>query len=153
MGFYQFRKQQEMNQPLEKLWDFISNPENLKKITPDEMGFNIITENLPAEMYKGMIIAYKVSPLWGIKTTWVTEITQVEVGKYFVDEQRVGPYKIWHHQHFLESTPKGTLMTDIISYKPPFGVLGSIANKILIKDKLEEIFEYRTKVLRQLFGD
>lgn len=88
----------------------------------------------------------------GIKTTWVTEITQLEEGKYFVDEQRVGPYKIWHHQHFLESTSNGTLMTDIVSYMPPLGFLGSMANSIIIKNKLEEIFDYRTKALNQIFG-
>lgn len=141
MGFYQIIKKQEVNQPIEKMWKFLSNPKNLKEITPDYMGFDIVSENLPDKMYEGMIISYKVSPLLGIKTTWVTEITQVKEGVYFVDEQRVGPYKIWHHQHFLESTPNGTLMTDIVSYKPPFGLLGNIANKILIKSKLEEIFE------------
>lgn len=153
MGFYQFKRQQEINQPIEKLWNFISSPKNLKKITPDYMGFDVTSENLPDKMYEGMIISYKVSPVLGIKTNWVTEITHVEEGKYFVDEQRVGPYKIWHHQHFLESTPKGTLMRDIVSYMPPFGVLGSIANKILIEQKLAEIFDYRSKILIQLFGN
>ena len=152
MGFYQFKKQLEINQPLEDIWDFISSPKNLKKITPDYMGFDITSENLPDKMYQGMIISYKVSPLLGIKTTWVTEITQLEEGKYFVDEQRVGPYKIWHHQHFVEPTTNGTLMTDIVSYMPPFGFLGSMANSIVIKNKLEEIFDYRTKSLNQIFG-
>ena len=153
MGVYQFKRQQSFNQPIEKLWDFISNPKNLKKITPDYMGFDIMSEDLPDEMYEGMIVIYKVSPVFGIKTTWVTEITHVRDKKYFVDEQRVGPYKLWHHQHFLEATESGTLMSDIISYEPPFGFLGSIANKILIEKKLEEIFAYRFKVLKELFGD
>ena len=106
MGFYQFKRQQEINQPIEKLWNFISSPKNLKKITPDYMGFDVTSENLPDKMYEGMIISYKVSPVLGIKTNWVTEITHVEEGKYFVDEQRVGPYKIWHHQHFLNQRQK-----------------------------------------------
>ncbi|MFT4678403.1 MAG: ligand-binding SRPBCC domain-containing protein [Flavobacteriales bacterium] len=153
MGVYQFKKEQFFNQPLENLWGFISNPKNLKKITPDYMGFDISTEDLPDEMYEGMIISYKVSPVMGIKTTWVTEITHVKDKKYFVDEQRVGPYKLWHHQHFLESKDGGTLMSDIVTYQPPFGVLGSIANKILIRQKLEEIFRYRLKALNELFGE
>lgn len=153
MGFFQFNKQQSFNQPIEQLWDFISNPKNLKKITPNYMGFDITSKDLPDEMYEGMIIKYKVSPLLGIKTTWVTEITHVKYQKYFVDEQRVGPYKIWHHQHFLEATPSGTLMSDIVSYQPPFGLLGNIANKIVIKQKLNEIFDYRFKALNELFGD
>jgi ligand-binding SRPBCC domain-containing protein len=103
-------------------------------------------------MYEGMIIYYKVKPLLGIKTTWVTEITHVKDKQYFVDEQRVGPYKIWHHQHFLEETSTGTLMTDIVSYQPPMGLLGSIANKIIIRKKLEEIFAFRTQALNQIFG-
>ena len=153
MGFYQFKKEQEINQPIEKIWEFIADPKNLKKITPDFMGFDILSENLSDEMYAGMIISYKVSPLWGLKTTWVTEITHVKEGFYFVDEQRVGPYKLWHHQHFLEATPNGTLMRDIVSYQPPLGFLGSIVNHLLIKHKLEEIFDYRSKALLQLFGN
>ena len=153
MGFYQFKKQQVFNQPVDKLWDFISSPRNLELITPDYMGFNITTEDLPDKMYEGMIVRYKVSPLLGIKTTWVTEITHVKEGEYFVDEQRVGPYQIWHHQHFLKPVPEGILMSDIVSYKPPFGLLGNIANEIIIKQKLKEIFDYRTKALNQLFGN
>ncbi len=151
MGFYQFKRQQFVHLPKNQLWDFISNPANLKTITPDYMGFNIVSEDLPEKMYPGMIIEYKVSPVLGIPTTWVTEITQVKEGQYFVDEQRVGPYKIWHHQHFLEEAEGGTLMHDIISYAPPFGILGNIANSLMIKNKLREIFDYRTKVLMELF--
>ncbi|MBP1841014.1 SRPBCC family protein [Formosa algae] len=152
MGVYQFKREQSFNQPIETLWDFISNPKNLKTITPDYMGFDIVSEDLPDAMYEGMIIHYKVSPVLGIKTTWVTEITHVKDRHYFVDEQRVGPYNIWHHQHFLEATPNGTLMKDIVTYQPPFGILGNIANGIMIEKKLEEIFEYRHVVLTELFG-
>ncbi|MDA3927990.1 MAG: SRPBCC family protein [Prolixibacteraceae bacterium] len=151
MGFYQFKKEQYFNSSIDELWDFISNPHNLKIITPKYMGFDITSEGLPVEMYEGMIISYKVSPLLGIKTTWVTEITRIKEKEYFVDEQRVGPYKIWHHQHFLESTPKGTLMKDIVSYQPPLFFLGDVANKLIIKKKLEEIFVFRTKALNDLF--
>lgn len=151
MGVYQFKRQQVFNQPIDKLWDFVSNPGNLKKITPDYMGFDITSEDLPQEMYEGMIISYKVSPFLGIKTTWVTEITHVKVREYFVDEQRVGPYKLWHHQHFLESTEDGTVMSDIVTYQPPYGWLGSMANEILIKRKLGEIFDYRLEKLNELF--
>ncbi|MEQ9289650.1 MAG: SRPBCC family protein [Cyclobacteriaceae bacterium] len=151
MGVYQFKRQQVFNQPIDKLWDFVSNPGNLKKITPDYMGFDITSGDLPQEMYEGMIISYKVSPFLGIKTTWVTEITHVKVREYFVDEQRVGPYKLWHHQHFLESTEDGTVMSDIVTYQPPYGWLGSVANEILIKRKLGEIFDYRLEKLNELF--
>ncbi len=152
MGVYQFKRQQSFKQPIGKLWDFISNPKNLKEITPDYMGFDITSKDLQEEMYEGMIISYKVSPVLGIKTTWLTEITHIRHQKYFVDEQRVGPYKLWHHQHFLEARQNGTVMSDIVSYQPPFGFLGSIANRILIRKKLAEIFDYRHKALEELFG-
>lgn len=151
MGFYQFKHKQYFNNSVDELWDFISNPQNLKVITPDYMGFDITSKDLLSEIYEGMIISYKVTPLLGIKTTWVTEITHIKHKHYFIDEQRVGPYTIWHHQHFLESTSDGTLMKDIVSYKPPFGFLGNIANSLIIKKKLEEIFAYRTKALNGLF--
>ena len=151
MGFYQFKKKQVINASLEAVWEFISDPANLKKITPDYMGFDITSKEVPSKMYAGMIISYRVSPLFGIKTTWVTEITHLKENSYFVDEQRVGPYKIWHHQHMIQPTEKGTLMTDIVSYQPPLGFLGSIANELIIKGKLNEIFEYRTKALDEIF--
>ena len=150
MGFYQFKRTQKIDKPIEDVWNFISDPRNLKLITPDYMGFDITSDDLSPNMYPGMIISYKVSPLWGIKMNWVTEITHIKENKYFVDEQRIGPYKIWHHQHILESTENGTLMTDIISYKPPFGILGNIANPI-IKGKLKEIFDYRSNIISNLF--
>jgi ligand-binding SRPBCC domain-containing protein len=153
MGVYQFKREQFFNQPIEELWDFISNPKNLKKITPDYMGFDITSEGLPDQMYEGMIISYKVSPILGIKTTWVTEITHVKDKKYFVDEQRVGPYKLWHHQHFLETKDNGTIMSDIVTYQPPLGLIGTIANKIMIQQKLKEVFNYRNKALNELFGN
>jgi ligand-binding SRPBCC domain-containing protein len=151
MGFYQFKRTQEINASIDEIWKFISDPSNLKLITPDYMGFDITSEDIPSKMYEGMIISYKVSPLLGIKTTWVTEITHLKENSYFVDEQRVGPYKIWHHQHMIQPMEKGTLMTDIVSYQPPLGFLGSIANELIIKGKLNEIFEYRTKALDEIF--
>jgi ligand-binding SRPBCC domain-containing protein len=152
MGFYQFKKKQKINTSIDQIWGFISSPANLKEITPDYMGFDITTEGLSEKMYAGMIISYKVSPLLGIKTNWVTEIKHVKDKKYFVDEQRVGPYNIWHHQHIIEPIENGVLMTDIVSYQPPFGFLGAIANSLIIKSKLNEIFNYRTKAIEKKFG-
>jgi ligand-binding SRPBCC domain-containing protein len=152
MGFYQFKKELKINASVDEIWDFISSPRNLKEITPDYMGFDIITKELPEKMYPGMIISYKVKPLPGMKTTWVTEITHVKDKEYFVDEQRVGPYSIWHHEHFIKAIPNGVLMTDIVSYKPPFGFLGSVANQLVIRKKLNEIFNYRTKAIERKYG-
>lgn len=152
MGFYQVKKEQKVNASIDEVWDFISSPGNLKEITPSYMGFDIISNNGSEKMYPGMIISYHVKPVFGIKTLWVTEITQVKEKEFFVDEQRIGPYAIWHHQHHISPIENGVLMRDIVSYKPPFGFLGSIANGILIKSKLEEIFDYRTMAVDKKFG-
>lgn len=152
MAFYQFKKTQKVNASLDEVWDFISSPKNLKEITPDYMGFNITSEDADQKMYPGIIITYIVTPILGIKTDWVTEITQVADKEYFVDEQRVGPYKMWHHQHKVEAIEGGVLMTDIVTYAPPFGILGAIANKLFIKSKLEEVFDYRVKALDKKYG-
>lgn len=152
MAFYQFHKQQKIRTTIDEIWNFISSPANLKEITPDYMGFDITTKNLPDKMYAGMVISYEVSLLLGIKTTWVTEITHIIEKKYFVDEQRVGPYSLWHHQHILEPLEDGVLMSDIVSYQPPFGFLGALANKLIIKNKLNEIFDFRTKAIETKFG-
>jgi len=151
MAFYQLIKKQFVPASIEEVWDFISSPKNLKKITPERMGFDITSPDLPEKMYAGMIISYKVRPLFGIPMTWVTEITHVEERKYFVDEQRVGPYAIWHHQHFIEPHENGVMMTDIVSYKPPMGFLGSLANAMIIRRQLESIFAYREKALKKKF--
>ncbi len=152
MAFYQLRFEQKIPAPLEQVWGFISSPANLKKITPEHMGFDIITEGMPEKMYEGMIISYRVKPLPGIPVKWVTEITHVETNRYFVDEQRIGPYSLWHHEHFLIPVDGGVLMKDIISYKPPFGFLGAIANTFFIQKKLKDIFLHRKHALEKIFG-
>lgn len=152
MAFYRFYREQELHASTEELWEFISSPKNLKEITPPHMGFDITTPNLPEKMYPGMVISYKVRPLLGIKTDWVTEITHVQEGRYFVDEQRIGPYTLWHHEHFLEPTEDGVLMKDIITYQPPFGILGALANSLFIKKQLNAIFDYRRRVLEKRYG-
>ena len=151
MAFYQLIRQQFVPATIEEVWDFISSPKNLKEITPDYMGFDIISENLPEKMYAGMIIAYKVRPLLKFPMTWVTEITHVVEKRYFVDEQRVGPYALWHHQHLIEPHETGVMMKDIVTYRPPLGFLGSIANLLMIRRQLEGIFSYREKALKKRF--
>ena len=152
MKIYQVEKAQKLPGTIEKVWDFISSPQNLRKISPPYMGFEITSNNLPVKMYPGMIISYKVSPLLGIKLTWVTEITHVKEKEFFVDEQRIGPYSMWHHQHKIEPIENGVLMSDIVTYKPPFGILGALSNQLFIKSQLEKIFNYRETALENIFG-
>ncbi len=152
MAFYQFKAEQTIPATMGEVWDFMRSPQNLKKITPEHMGFDIITKEVPKQMYPGMIVAYKVSPILGIKMIWVTEITHVEEGRYFVDEQRVGPYSVWHHEHFIREENGRVIMSDIVTYVPPFGFLGAIANALFIKKQLKSIFDFRFKAVEREFG-
>lgn len=149
-----FKLHSKQNLPItsDEAWNFLSDPKNLKAITPDYMGFDI-TSGADREMYPGQIIEYIVSPMFGIKTKWVTEITHVVHKKYFVDEQRFGPYKIWHHKHFINPIENGVEMEDIIHYKLPLGIIGEKVQPWLVKPKLEEIFNYRKQKLIDIFGE
>jgi ligand-binding SRPBCC domain-containing protein len=137
---------------LERAWDFFSNPANLQAITPDNMGFKVISKHHGEVMYAGQIIEYKVRPVLNIPLYWMTEITQVKDKQYFIDEQRFGPYSLWHHQHHFKAIPGGVEMTDIVHYKNPLGFLGRIANTLFVKKQLEGIFDYRFKKVEELFG-
>ncbi len=151
MKIYTLHKKQKLPISLEKAWEFLSSTKNLKTITPDYMSFNILS-GAEKPMFAGQIIQYIVTPILGIKTKWVTEITHVKEGEYFVHEQRFGPYALWHHKHFIKEIDGGVEMEDIIDYKVPMGILGQIVHPILVKPKLEEIFAYRQKKLIALFG-
>lgn len=151
MAFYQFTQTQKIPASINEVWEFISSPLNLKLITPKYLDFNV-TNTIAEKMYAGMIITYTLKPLLGITVNWMTEITHVKEKEYFVDEQREGPYKLWHHQHQLTIIEGGILMTDIVTYSPPFGLVGAIANKLFIRKKLKEIFDYRTVAVENEFG-
>ncbi|WP_417856949.1 SRPBCC family protein [Xanthomarina gelatinilytica] len=148
---YTLSSKQKLPISLEKAWQFLSSPKNLKTITPDYMGFHILS-GAEKPMFAGQIIQYIVTPVFGIKTHWVTEITHVVDKTYFVDEQRFGPYALWHHKHFLREVEGGVEMEDVIDYKLPFGFLGRWLHPILVKPKLTEIFNYRSQKLSELFG-
>jgi len=150
-GIYTLSVKQELPVGLSEAWDYFSTPVNLAEITPAHMGFRI-TSKVPQKMYTGQIISYRVAPLPGIKINWVTEITHVEKDKFFVDEQRFGPYSMWHHEHHFKEINKGVMMTDKVSYKIPFGPLGHIAQSLFVEKQLIRIFEYRVKVLEEKFG-
>ena len=137
---------------LQQAWDFMGDPKNLSVITPDSMGFNTLSGD-DRKMFAGQIIIYTITPLFGLKLQWVTEITHVQDKHFFVDEQRFGPYAFWHHKHFLKEIPGGVEMEDIVHYKVPMGILGRLVHPFLVKPKLDEIFAYRKKKLVELFGE
>ena len=148
---YSLKTVQKLPISLDEAWDFFSNPTNLATITPDSMGFKTISKHHGDRMYAGQVIEYNVSPVLGIPLYWMTEITHVEDKKYFVDEQRFGPYSLWHHQHHFKEVEGGVEMTDIIHYKLPLWFLGDIANSLFVKKQLEGIFNYRFKKVEELF--
>ncbi|WP_256007158.1 MULTISPECIES: SRPBCC family protein [Pedobacter] len=154
MKAYQLTFTQSIPVPIPEAWDFFSSPLNLVKITPPNMAFNVTSDyDQGTKMYPGMIITYKVAPLFGIQLNWMTEITHVINERYFVDEQRFGPFRFWHHQHHFRSIPGGTEMKDLLTYGLPLGMLGSVANSALVRQRLREIFDYRKRKIVELFGD
>jgi len=145
---YQLKTSQFIPAPMDEVWEYFSAPENLQTITPDYMGFEI-TSKSGDKMYPGMIITYLVSPVMNIKMRWATEITQVKHQEYFIDEQRFGPYNLWHHQHHFKEMDGGVLMNDIVHYGIPFGPIGQLANTLFVKKQLREIFDYRIKAVEK----
>ncbi len=137
---------------LDEAWEFFSRPDNLKDITPSNLGFNIISKHHGERMYAGQIIEYIVKPILGIPLYWMTEITQVANHQYFIDEQRFGPYSLWHHQHHFKEIEGGVEMTDIVHYKIPFWFLGEIAHALFVKKQVKNIFEYRFITTESKFG-
>lgn len=150
---YQLKRIQKIPVAMETAWKFFSDPNNLLTITPPFLNLKMTNELYGDEAYPGQIITYRVKPLLGIPLFWMTEITHVERLKFFVDEQRKGPYKLWHHQHHFKPIEGGVEMTDLVHYRLPFGFLGSIANSLIVHSKLEEIFRFRFEKVEELFGE
>lgn len=150
MKTYKLVGEIELPIPLEDAWNFFSNPNNLGKIMPSDMAFKV-AEGATLPLYEGQIIQYSVTPLPAFKTTWISEINHINKPHFFVDTQLEGPYKLWHHKHFLEATPTGTKITDVVHYQVPFGIIGRLLHPIIIKPKLDKIFEYRTQQIKDLF--
>ena len=152
MKIFQIKTKQKLPISASEAWKFLSNPKNLAEITPKYMNFKILS-GADRSIFAGQIIQYKVTPILGITLKWVTEITHVKENEYFVDEQRFGPYSLWHHKHFIKEIDGGVLMEDIIHYKPPFGLLGVLLNFLFINSKLNSIFKYRELELIKTFGN
>ncbi|OIV43936.1 SRPBCC family protein [Flavobacterium johnsoniae] len=152
MKVYKLQTVQHLNAGIEECWDFFSSPQNLQIITPDTMSFEIQDFD-NKRMYPGQVITYTLKPILGIKINWMTIITISQQNEYFVDEQRFGPYALWHHKHFFEPAPDGgTKMTDVVHYALPFGFLGRIMNHLVVKNKLKSIFDFRYKKIEELFN-
>ena len=137
---------------LNHAWDFFSSPMNLEKITPPDLDFKVLSRQLNNKIYNGMLIDYSVKPIFGIKMKWKTEIVNVSEQKYFTDKQLKGPYRLWEHTHYFEEKNGGVLMTDVVNYKLPLGIIGLLVHHLLVRSRIESIFNFRTTVLKQLFA-
>ncbi|MDP9960828.1 SRPBCC family protein [Chryseobacterium lathyri] len=145
-------REQQLSSSIETAWNFFSSANNLSEITPKDMSFIVLTAMENDEIYEGMLIDYYVSPVLGIKMKWQTEIIKVDFQKSFIDFQKKGPYKLWHHHHEFIPNEKGVLMKDTVDYELPMGFLGEIAHLLFVKKKLEHIFDYRYAVLEKMFN-
>ena len=151
MALHRLDKHVKLAATLDEVWAFFSDPRNLPVITPPSLGLRI-TSPVPGEMYPGMIITYSVSPIAGIRLQWVTEVTHVVDRRLFVDEQRSGPYRFWHHQHHFREVPGGIEVRDLVHYALPGGPLGPLVNALAVRRRLADVFAFRERVLAQRFG-
>jgi ligand-binding SRPBCC domain-containing protein len=149
---HQLKSVQRIPASIEEIWTFFSDAHNLSVITPSSIRFQITRDVFGEEVYAGQVITYTVRPLFGIPLSWMTEITHVDKHKFFADDQRKGPYSLWHHQHHFKPIEGGVEMTDLVHYGLPFGWLGGLANGLVVRKKLEEIFTYRYEKIVEHFG-
>jgi ligand-binding SRPBCC domain-containing protein len=152
MSIYSLKRVQNIPTTLDKAWDFFSKAANLSLITPESLKFDILSRYHSDQVYAGQLIEYKLSPLPFLRVYWMTEITHVVPGRYFVDEQRRGPYRLWHHQHHFREIEGGIEMTDIVHYQLPLGFLGTLVHQLFIKRQLEMVFSYRREKIEAIFG-
>lgn len=152
MAIHRLIHKQLLPADIDTVWHFFCGAGNLAAITPEYMRFRVTSGDLPDQIYPGQIITYTVSPLFRIPLFWMTEITHVVPGKLFVDEQRRGPYRLWHHQHHFEAVTGGVLMTDIVHYQLPLGWLGELARLLVVGRQLDGIFAYRRQKVAALFS-
>ena len=144
-------REQAIPAPLEKIWEYFCDPKNLNAITPPDMNFEILSGG-GIRMYEGQLIEYRVEFFRGLRSRWLTEIAHVRECEYFVDEQRMGPYRFWYHEHDFRKISSGTLMKDRFTYAAPMGFLGDMLNRVWIAERLKSIFDYRRKKIIELFG-
>jgi ligand-binding SRPBCC domain-containing protein len=151
MILHRLEREQFLPISLAEAWDFFSSPANLDHITPSDLGFEI-TSGLEPGTREGQIITYRVRIAPGVKVAWVTEIKSVIEGRQFVDEQRFGPYKFWHHLHSFEEVDGGVRMRDVVHYALPFAWVGEAVHVLFVRAKLRAIFDFRKQRLEELFG-
>lgn len=149
---YSVKRSQNIPVSLAVAWNFFSKPENLKKVLPQNIQFNITSPLDSPVIYQGQIIEYDVKSMFGIHFKWVSEITEVETNQFFVDEQKAGLFSVWKHQHYFIEIPGGVEMTDILQYRFRFGFLGAILHALFVRKRIEQMFNFRAGKLMAIFG-
>ena len=150
MKIHRFESVQILPISLSEAWGFFSTPANLDDMTPPELAFETLSGGDEA-MFPGQIIVHRIQILPGIWSQWVTEIVEVADGHYFIDEQRSGPYRFWHHLHRFESCPEGVRILDRVHYALPFHPFSAPFHGLFIQPKLEQIFQFRREILERRF--
>ena len=135
---------------IDRAWEFFSDPGNLARITPPSMDFRL-TSPARETTYAGQIITYSIRPLLGISMAWTTEITHLSRPNFFVDEQRFGPYRFWHHQHHFTEVADGVEMRDLVHYLLPHMQFTRLVNRLIVVPRLKRIFDYRRQALQEIF--
>jgi ligand-binding SRPBCC domain-containing protein len=149
MKLHQIHRKQMIPISISEAWEFFSSPENLSTITPSWLNLTVISD-LPRGMHSGMIISYRITPIVRVPTIWISEITHVEAPVYFVDEQRLGPFRFWHHQHVFKEVGRNVEMQDLVNYAMPLGPIGEMVHAVSVRKKVEAIFDFRQKALEQI---
>ena len=144
------KREQFLPVSIDEAWGFFASPKNLNAVTPKDLLFEI-TSALPDQMYEGLIITYRIKPMLNISIGWCTEITHIKHNQYFIDEQRKGPYKIWHHEHHFNQVDGGVLMTDLLYYDIGKSIFGWLAGELFVNKKVKQIFDYRFTALDNYF--
>lgn len=151
MVLYRIERSQVLPISIDTAWQFFSSPGNLPLITPPWLNLKIIGP-VSAHMQAGMLIHYHVTPLFGLRMSWLSEITHVDAPRFFVDEQRLGPYRLWHHEHFFHRCDAGVQVDDIVTYALKYASMGTLVHAIWIQKRLQMIFDYRSSALHRRFG-
>jgi ligand-binding SRPBCC domain-containing protein len=152
MKLYQLERTQILPVSQNQAWQFFSQPRNLPDITPPWLGFRI-TCSADENLHAGQVFSYRLKPIFGIPATWISEITHVHEPDYFIDEQRFGPYRFWHHRHIFKPVDSGTLIHDVVHYAIGWGMFGQWVQRLIVAPRLERIFNYRQEKLEQICWD
>ncbi|MDL2334988.1 MAG: SRPBCC family protein, partial [Chloroflexota bacterium] len=151
MTTHRLSASQHIARPVEEVFSFFAEPRNLARLTPSSMDFAFLSDDFV--MREGLTIEYRLRPLFGVPAKWRTLIAEYDAPHRFADVQLAGPYRRWEHRHTFTPVPGGTLVEDDVEYELPFGPLGALGHRWLVRGELERIFRYRARAIESIFAD